>query len=463
MKVHVNTCPGEWRFERFFRSALGAWVVAFAAFVVIRLAVTAVLYTAVGGREFSSDCRFYVYLADHPWAVLTGENLRGPDFDKTVLTNYGPLLGLVMGGPLSLLRKALPDFLAVRVYLVVFEGLGWAWGCWLVARSRLDLGRRGAVDSAAGFALVAAVLPLGWVSTAAWAQDEILLAPFLFAGFIYAWRDKPWASALWLCAGAWVAKYFALAFLPAAWLVCRHRREFLAAVGFGVAPLAAYVVYMRAAYGIIPFVGYDTGHAASFALSVFTIPAFVREWGSSAGVDAWVAPVSKAIFLGVAAALIGVFGRRGAPRVDIARAARMWVAFGAAYLLLNIMGQPEYLAWFAYLGPLALLVLARKRALVWSAAGLVVLTSVAWLWNAAAGVHRWTTATNASIYGGWARITVNPWEVSAARGFEVGAAVVYVALLTSLLITALRPEWPSRRAGLSAAIMSMENVRKVSL
>ncbi len=67
------------------------------AFVALRVGVAALTYYGAAGREVSSDARFYLYFAAHPAAVWTGENLRGPDHDAAVLTNYGPLLGVVLG------------------------------------------------------------------------------------------------------------------------------------------------------------------------------------------------------------------------------------------------------------------------------------------------------------------------------------------------------------------------------
>jgi hypothetical protein len=411
-------------------------------FFAIRVVATAAIFSLSHGREVSSDSRFYFYLSEHFFAVFTGENLRGPDYDAAVLTNYGPLMGPFVGPPLSLVRRYVADFFALRAFLVAWEALGLG-AAYLVLRRGRSFSAAGAYPLSGAyrraFVVLAAALPLGWMSTAVWPQDEILLAPFVFFAFVAAIRDRPAAAALALVLGAWGSKYFALAFAPAAWLTCRSRRRFLAWFALGTLPLVVYASYMKAAHGVLPFVAYDTGDVLRFTLSVFSLYGYTGSWWGFATSAPWLAVVSKVILVG---AIIGVtarfyFRRRGGG-ARLEDDIRVWVAFAAALLLFNIMGQPEYLAWFAYLGPFVLVVLFRGRRLVVAAAGLVALVFAGWVWNVAAAVATWSVSSAGDARFAFAHDVTASVGAGSVTAVEVGAATIYVAALGYVMFAALR-------------------------
>lgn len=429
------------------KNTIKGWVAVSAAaafFVAIRFGAAEAVLSLSQGREVSSDSRFYVYLSDHPFAVLTGENLKGPDYDAAVLTNYGPLMGPLIGPPIKLLRRYMPDFFAVRAFLVAWETLG--LGAAYLALSR---GNGSPYGSAVGplsaarrreFLILAAVLPLGWMSTAVWAQDEILLAPFIFFAFVAAVRDRPAAAAWALSLGALCAKYFALAFVPAAWLVCRRRPRFAAWVGVGMLPLASYATYMKVVHGVIPFVQYDTGDVVPFTISIFSLCEYAATWLELSARVPWVAAASKFLLVGAILALTAKFylNRRLARRISMADDVRAWAAFGAALLLFNIMGQPEYLSWYAYFASLALVVLFRGRALAAAAGAVAFACLCAWVWNSAAAVTNWAALPAGTAQTYFAQAV----EASVGAGFvtaiKVAAAVLYLASLACVLAAALR-------------------------
>lgn len=191
------------------------------------LVATALL---VSGDEFTNDIPVHLGLIETPFDPLLGltDQLVGAREENAP---YPPLLGLVEAVPAYPLQLVLPDFYAFRLTYIVYEVLA-AGFFWLALRSIVADPR---LRHRAALAFI--VLPMGWVTSAVMAQDEVIAACWV-------------ALALWLVASG------------------RHRGA-LVACGVGIVagkiflavPLLALVValpvgrlWTRAAIGIAPAV-----------------------------------------------------------------------------------------------------------------------------------------------------------------------------------------------------------------
>jgi hypothetical protein len=423
---------------------------AVALFAVLRLSVVVAVFLVAGGAEVSSDVRYYMYLAEHPFAVLTGENLAARGGDVAVLSDYGPLLGPALGGPIALVRRVLPDFFAVRAALICWEAAGLV-AAYAAARR---LARDGKGFSSGGsrtrFLMLAAALPLGWAATSAWPQDEIILAPFVFLAFAAAAADRPAASAWAIGIGVLGSKYYALAFIPAVWLTCRRRARFLLWAAAAAAPIVAWVAYLRLAHGVVPLVEYDVEVSMPFTISLFSLHEYAGDWLGVGTPPGWLGVVSKVTLVAALAAVAVRFyyERRSAGAAEVKGDVRVWGAFGATMLLVNAMGQPEYLAWFAYLAPFALVVLLRGRRLAVAAAGLTTLALTGWVWNVASAVANWAVLPGDGARVAFAR-GVTAWlGTGGIAVLEVGAAFLYLGGLAYVAAAALRkPRLAARDPG----------------
>jgi hypothetical protein len=196
------------------------------------LAATAVL---VGGDEFTNDVPVHLGLIHAPFDPLVGltDQLVGAEEENAP---YPPLLGLVEAMPAYPLQLVLPDFYAMRLTYIGYELLTAAF-FWLAIR---PIVADPVLRHRAALAFV--VLPMGWVTSAVMAQDEVIAACWL-------------ALALWLAASG------------------RHRGALLAC-GAGIVagkiflaiPLVALVVAL------------PVGRIWTRAVAALAIPAVVYGW-----------------------------------------------------------------------------------------------------------------------------------------------------------------------------------------
>jgi len=370
--------PGKWR----------DWVWPAAAFAAVRALAPLVLYAVGKGAEVSWDARYYVYLATHPLAVVTGQVFSGPSFGPA-LVHYPPLLGLALAVPFAAFRSFTPTFLAVRATMAFWETAGLLVSFAAVRWALALPGKPASCSSPlTSWVWLAALLPWGWITTVVWVQDEILMAPFLVVTWAASVRDRPVTAAVSLAAGALIAKFYILAFAPVAFVTLCRRRRFAAALALTLVPLALYFLIYRLRFGVTPMWGYDAASGVATSLSIFTLL-------PGAADAAAFTTVGKAVLVAAAAAPAFYawrhWRRGGAP--SPAAAAALWVAAGGLMLVFNPMGQPEYLAWLAYLAPVVLVVAARPARRWWLAGAATALCALAWGWNCLNAVWRWAEAS----------------------------------------------------------------------
>ncbi|MEE9456485.1 MAG: hypothetical protein V3W11_04975 [bacterium] len=402
---------------------------------MLRVALAGAVYFAGGGEEFSGDVPLITYAAEHPACMWVGSYDRQDRFFRDTVVNWGPLLGGVVAGPLAIFKSFTPDFLAIRFAFIFLETLGFALFYVLSRRGGSPFG------GGAPRALVMGVwLPLGWMATAVWVQEEILIAPFLLLAVVAAARDKPGTTAVAIVLAAFVTKFIVFAFVPAAWLVMRQRRRFALYVAASLIPILAYSAYVKVQHGLLPFVGFDPVSGPWMSLSVFTLYGQGRwlfDWpplGQAAG------PIAKIV---LAAALAGATAvgykivRSSASREGKA-GLKVWALFAATFLLFNCMSQPEYLAWYAFLAPVLLTALVPRRAVAAAAAGVVALCLLAWGWNVLNGILVHGELAGGGFRHDFAGRVISSVGLEAVRLATFGSAVVYLTLTVGVLILIFR-------------------------
>lgn len=387
----------------------------------------------------SDDVNYYLYAIDHPFCTLTGEVFSGPWYVKSLI-NYGPLLGLVIGGPIKFFRLFSPDFLAVRFGFVVLEALALLF-CYKFLRQNRILSRAPPSTNSPWtgghiFILLAALLPLGWLSTSFWAQEEILVAPCLLASFVAAVRDRPACAAMALALGAVVAKPAILAFAPVVWLVLRPKARFTTYLAFFVLPLLAYVIYFKARFGFVPLLDFNIKGATSVAISALSL---YEAWGFLVGLPSlgnWLSPVSKLLLVGTVTAL-AVLGYKALRSNDERRfrtAFYIWLANGAGILLVIYTNQPEYLSWFAYLVPLGVVVLGARRDYYLMGGAVAAICLSAWAWNLANGVTVWASSAGNEGEVVFAGYTMSLPDLQTLQIVTACAGLIYLIELMWVLV-----------------------------
>jgi hypothetical protein len=266
---------------------------------------------------------------------------------------------------------------AWALFVTVCDALGFAF---LVGRGR-SRGR-----NAAAWFWLAAILLLGPV--AIYRLDAVTV-PLAIAGCLWLVR-RPWLASVLLAVGTWI-KIWPAALLAAAVFAVRRRAAVLGgAVAVSAATLLVVVIAGGGSYAL-GFLTEQTGRGLQLEAPVSALylwQAMLGVPGSSIyyardiitfevtgpGVDAVIAAMTPLLVVAmVAIAALGAYKAwRGAPFAALFPP--LGLAFVLAFIALNKVGSPQYMAWLV--APVVVgLVLQRRR---WAGAAVVVLF-VSWL------------------------------------------------------------------------------------
>lgn len=130
--------------------------------LALRLLMLVALWLLTGGHELSNDTSMHMGMVRHPLSVLLGTY---PEYQQN--PPLLPFLETTIGYPLQLY---LPDFVSLRVVMIVYEALLGALFCQLLIVLRL--GDRQRHLCLIGYLL----LPMGWMTSVVMAQDEVIAA-----------------------------------------------------------------------------------------------------------------------------------------------------------------------------------------------------------------------------------------------------------------------------------------------
>ncbi len=170
-----------------------------AAFILSRIVIVLIVGLLVGGHEFTDDVNEHMMMVRNPFGALLGQS-------DPYTTQHPPLLGAaeaIFSYPLQLFMT---DFYAIRISYAIYEALCavffWLTLCRLVESPKVRL----------WCMLALAAFPVGWMTSAVMAQDEVIAAFFLVLVMWLTTLGKP-KTALMVCGfGVAAAKIFL--FLP---------------------------------------------------------------------------------------------------------------------------------------------------------------------------------------------------------------------------------------------------------
>lgn len=374
-------------------SAWTPWRVAVAV-ITTRAVLAVVLWGVTGGSEFTSDVRMWVEVASEPWGILRGDPVAHPQ--------HPPLLPPLIAAVLGPLSAVLPTFLAIRLTMGTWEAIAAA----LTVHAVRDRDPR--VRDAVAWLWIAS--PVGWVSSALWAQDEAIAAACW--ALVVALTARGWWAAAAVAAGLAVVAGKAFLAVPAlAWCAAGGgaagvQRAVLAAVPV----VAVYAAGTLGGAGVGAVASFRPGNA--FGVSVWSL---MTAWGA----------VPLAVQRVASAALAASFGLW--PLGRALRAGRVDAdPVGAAMLA-------WVLCWFYHVNP-EYLVLLMPLAGGWcTSRGRVVemsaLAVVAWTTNVLYGVVD-AGPDAAGFKGAVARavIGVSPVPVAWLHGVALAACAVGLGL-----------------------------------
>lgn len=322
------------------------------------LALALVLYYFTGGREISSDAPMFVYLVEHPFDLLMGDTHRE--------AQHPPLLPVMLWLSAAPLRLVLPDFLALRLSFILWEGVMAAGVVALVSTLGITLTVRRVVTA------VLVLAPVGWMTSSVMLQDEVVAATFMVGAFLCRARGREVEAALLMALGVVAGKIFLL--VPLLALVLTSRR-WLGAGGAAASLIGGVYLWLgvmsQLRGGPPPLVGFSPG--ADFASSMWV-------WG----VALWELDGATTRRWSAVLALLGalfplLWWWRGGARRDIVGVSSVAGAMLSFVFLLFYHVNPEYYVMLIpCLLPAALTAIPALR--------LTVLTSLPWAVNFFFGV-----------------------------------------------------------------------------
>ncbi|MFC1731284.1 hypothetical protein ACFL6I_13230 [candidate division KSB1 bacterium] len=198
-------------------------------FIVSRIVLLAVVGNFVGGHEFSDDVAMHIDLIGSPLQILAGNTEQ--------YGQHPPLLPLMESIVAQPFRLFFSDFYSIRMMTIVYEAV-LALFVWLTLQAlQIGPGTRRLLSAALIF------LPVGWMTSVIFAQDEVIGAAFVAAA---AWLllHKRMSAAIILCSvGIAAAKIF-LALPLFALLVFNTGTSLRKRLTYGIVPFAAVYTWV---------------------------------------------------------------------------------------------------------------------------------------------------------------------------------------------------------------------------
>lgn len=223
----IEPSPQAWRRK---------WLIVLAFLVVWQLLWLALAYFASRGKEFGGDVGTYRTYINDPTVLLSERHKSA--FGGGIAA---PLLPLELAAWVSFFKLALPEFLALRLTMVVHVTIGMAIGLWFAFR---DYGApRG--RSSWLIAILLATIPVGWVGGAIMTQDDSVSAAWAGIALWACVAAGPIAGTLATGAGMFFAKPFLAVTIGGIWIGYPKARRAVTVCGVSLGLLFLAFLWWR--------------------------------------------------------------------------------------------------------------------------------------------------------------------------------------------------------------------------